>query len=49
LVGALACAEDVLELALFERGGGGGADHAAIGDDADAANGESFSQTVNDR
>ena len=37
---ALACTQYVFELALFEPGDGRGRDHAAVGHDANAANGE---------
>ena len=36
-VGALARAQDVFQLALFQPGDGGGRDHPAVGDDADPA------------
>ena len=45
-VGALARAEDVLEAALLEARDGGGRDHAAVGDDADPADGEAAAQAV---
>ena len=48
-VGALARAEDVLELALLEPGDGRGRDHAAVGDDADPADGKALPQAVDDR
>jgi len=49
LVGALAHAEEIEEAARLEAGDGLGADHAAIGDDADAADGESPAQAVDHR
>ena len=46
---ALAHAEDVFELALLQRGNALGADHAAVGDDADAADAKTSAQPVDDR
>ena len=48
-VGALARAEDIFELALLEPGDGGRRDHAAIGHDADPANGKTLAQAVDHR
>jgi len=48
-VGALAGAENVFELALFEAGDRIGRDHAAIGDPADAADMEARAQAVDHR
>src|SRR6202521_6015220 len=46
---ALAHAEDVFELAFLQRGNALGADHAAVGDDADAADAKTSAQPVDDR
>ena len=46
---ALAHAKDVFELALFERGHGRGADHAAVGDDAQPADAKTVAQPIDDR
>ena len=48
-VGALARAQDVLQLALLEPGDGCGRDHAAVGDDADPADGKAPLQAIDDR
>ena len=48
-VGALARAEDIFELALLEPGDGGRRDHAAIGHDADPADGKALPQAVDHR
>src|SRR3974390_688034 len=45
-VAALAHAENIKKAARFEFGDGLGADHAAIGDDADALNGKALAQSV---
>ena len=46
---ALAGAENVFELALFQRRDGGSGDHAAVGDDAYPADMEALAQTVDNR
>ena len=46
---APAHAEDILELAFLQRGNGGGADHAAVGDNADAADAKPRAQPVDNR
>src|SRR6202047_4637991 len=46
---ALAHAEDVFELALLQRGNALGADHAAVGGGADAADAKTSAQPVDDR
>src|ERR1700730_6366947 len=46
---APAHAEDVFELAFLQRGNALGADHAAVGDDADAADAKTSAQPVDDR
>jgi hypothetical protein len=46
---ALAHAEDVFELAFLQCGNGLGADHAAVGDDANAADAKPRAQPVDDR
>ena len=46
---ALAHTKNVFELALLQRGDGLGTDHAAVGDDADAADAKPRPQPVNDR
>jgi hypothetical protein len=46
---ALAHTKDVFELALLQRGDGLGTDHAAVGDDADAADAKPRPQPVDDR
>ena len=48
-LGALARAEDVLQLALLEPGDSCGRDHAAVGDDADPADGKAPLQAIDDR
>ena len=48
-IAALARAQDVLDAARVQFGEGAGADHAAIGDDADAADGEALAQPVDHR
>src|SRR5271169_5788667 len=48
-LGALARAEDVLQLAFLEPGDGCGRDHAAVGDDADSADGKAPLQAIDDR
>ena len=49
LVGALAHAENVEKPARFEFRDRLGADHAAIGDDADATDGEALAQPIDHR
>jgi hypothetical protein len=49
LVGALAGAEDIEEVARLEPSNGLGADHAAVGDDADAADREPPLQPIDHR
>ena len=49
LVGPLAHAKDVEQATRLQRGDGLGTDHAAIGDDADAANGEAPAQPIDHR
>ena len=46
---ALAHAEDVFELAVLQGGNGLGADHAAVGNNADAADAKTRAQPVDDR
>ena len=48
-VAALAHAENIAKPARFEFGDGLGADHAAIGDDADALNGKALAQPIDHR
>src|SRR6202022_1783194 len=48
-LGALARAEDVLQLALLEPGDGCGRDHAAVCDDASPADGKAPPQAIDDR
>src|SRR6516164_11740844 len=45
---ALAHAKDVFELAFLQRGNALGADHAAVGDDANAADAKTSAQQVDD-
>ena len=49
LVAPLAHAEDVLQAARLQRGDRLGADHAAIGDDADPTDPEPLAQAVDHR
>jgi hypothetical protein len=46
---ALAHAKDIFELAFLERGNGLGADHAAVGDDAEVADAKTRAQPLDDR
>src|SRR3954452_3421731 len=48
-VAALAGAEHIFQAAFFQAGDGGFRDHAAIGDDADAADAEASAQAVDHR
>ena len=49
LGGALAHAQNVLEPRLLQRRDGGGADHAAVGDDADLGDAEALAQALDHR
>ena len=49
LVAAFAHAEDVEQAARLQCGDGLGADHAAVGDNADTANGEALAQPIDHR
>ena len=45
-IGALACPEDILKSAFLQPSNGSGRDHAAIGNDTRATNGETLTQAV---
>jgi len=48
-VGTLARAQDIFEPAILEPGDGRGGNHAAVGDDADPADGKALPQAVDHR